>query len=418
MDGNPGKVGDYAFLYGYWNDHAFYQLKVKRLSELDPGFQWSMADVVNGSSLGYETSEQFTARSTNFVQLASVQPGVNEVNFTLGLLDASNPDISALLMKDSKVVATKVQPDYLDIKARAVMDGPRVFLSVSGNNNGWAAPQLNLHAQVFHEGGAYQEQSFILGRVDALADFDYDEYFTLDENVSTAPVKVIMAQLDWGTGQHILQAWPPPPVVPFYAHSFFRSGIGVMVAVVILWVGIPALFRAVRRLFGGPMLLVLLIIAVPACSSGGSGWDREYELSVEPEFPTVSRMDADSIQATAEDFLASPQWAGIVGSQKWDLSDVSVLTRNGIRVGIGGNAVFDDAVGASGNLTFVRCGQEETWSPDPEEDQMIEMGGLHFRMLDRNGRIYHALPMNRDGALPSMEDIRYFAGATPHACEW
>ena len=56
-----------------------------------------------------------------------------------------------------------------------------------------------------------------------------------------------MAELDWGTGQDILQAWPPPARPPFYSHRIFRSGIGAMVAMVILWVGIPTLLWAARE---------------------------------------------------------------------------------------------------------------------------------------------------------------------------
>ena len=92
--GTPGPPGDYAFLHGRWNGKAFYHLKAKRVSDLDGGFEWSMVDMVNGSSHGYETGDRFAARSTNFAQIDSVQPGVNELPFALGLLNASSPNIS------------------------------------------------------------------------------------------------------------------------------------------------------------------------------------------------------------------------------------------------------------------------------------------------------------------------------------
>lgn len=245
--GNPGQLGDYAFLYGRWNDRAFYQLKVKRVSELDSGFHWSMVDLVNGASQGYETGEWFAAKSTNFVQIASVQPGLNEISFSLGLLDAGNQNIQVLVKKESRVVVTPLQPARLDAQAQAAVEGDMVRLAVNGRNLGWSAHNLEVRARVFHEDSERQVHRWQLGRLDDLAEFNFEKAFRLDESVSENPVQVVMAELDWGTGQDILQAWPPPASPPFYSHPIFRSGIGAMITVVILWVGIPALLRAVRK---------------------------------------------------------------------------------------------------------------------------------------------------------------------------
>lgn len=156
--GNPGQFGDYAFLYGRWNDRAFYQLKVMRTSELDSGFHWSMVDLVNGASQGYETGERFTAKSTNFVQIASVRPGLNEISFSLGLLDAGNRDVQALVKKESRVVITPLQPTRLDARARAEVEDGLVRLSLSGRNLGWSAHDLEVRARVFYQDGKQQVQ--------------------------------------------------------------------------------------------------------------------------------------------------------------------------------------------------------------------------------------------------------------------
>ncbi len=248
--GNPGQFGDYAFLYGRWNGRAFYQLKVKRVSELDSGFHWSMVDLVNGASQGYETGDRFTAKSTNFVQIASVRPGLNEISFSLGLLDAGNRDVRVVVKKESRVVVTPLQPTRLDARAWAEVESGLVRLSLSGRNLGWGAHNLDVRARVFHEDGKQQVHSWQRGRLEDLAEFDIEETFRLDGSVSEAPVQAVMAELDWGVGQDILQAWPPPARPAFYSHEIFRSGIGAMVAmvaVVILWVGIPTLLRAARE---------------------------------------------------------------------------------------------------------------------------------------------------------------------------
>ena len=97
--GNPGDVGDFAYLRGRWNDLGFYLLAIERLTTLDEGFHWSLADLVNGYSEGYELGAAFRAASTNFAQIRAVQPGWNEVSISLDLLDASNKDIQVLVQK-------------------------------------------------------------------------------------------------------------------------------------------------------------------------------------------------------------------------------------------------------------------------------------------------------------------------------
>ena len=118
---------------------------------------------------------------------------------------------------------------------------------MDGENRGWAASQLEVRARVFHEDGSQQLHRWERGSVEALASFEFDETFLLDESVTDSPVYSIVAELDWGSGRNILQAWPPVPGTPFHSHGAFRSGIGAMIALVALWVGAPILVRAVRQ---------------------------------------------------------------------------------------------------------------------------------------------------------------------------
>ena len=126
-----------------------------------------------------------------------------------------------LVRKESRVVVTPLQPTRLDASARAEVDGDSVRLSLDGRNLGWGAHNLNVRGRVFHEDGGQQVYSWPLGRLEALAEFDFIEAIPLDEGVSEAPVQAIVVELDWGAGRTMLQAWPIPKEVPFYSHRIF-----------------------------------------------------------------------------------------------------------------------------------------------------------------------------------------------------
>ena len=144
-------------------------------------------------------------------------------------------------------MVTDMQPTYIQAEADAALNGKQVAVSVWGRNLGWATYHLEVQAQVFHEGGTHQTQRWPVGQLEGREEFNFSESFTLDDDISRAPVQQVLAQLHWGTGQQTLQAWPPPLRPPFYNHPVFRSGVGAMVAVVVLWVGVPAVLRALRH---------------------------------------------------------------------------------------------------------------------------------------------------------------------------
>ena len=142
--GNPGRLGDYAFLRGDWNERSFYQFKMKRLGEHDDGFKWSTVDVVNGGSHGYELSEAFRSSSTNIAQFRANRVGLNEVSIALGLGGASNKDVQVSALKESEVVATSWHPTFFEGGASVDFDDELINLRIEGENLGWKAHDLRV----------------------------------------------------------------------------------------------------------------------------------------------------------------------------------------------------------------------------------------------------------------------------------
>ena len=244
--GSPASVGDYAFLNGRWNDKAIYQFKVKRVTDLDNGFQWSMVDAVNGSSLGYELSETLRASSSNIAQTSAVTGGWNEVGLSLGLRDAGNDGIRVVTSKESDIVATTWDPTFIEGRAEAKVQDNIVDLAVDGRNLGWAAPHLSATALVW-SGPHHDRFKWDLGPLDPLGTFELNERLVLSPGREPHRIDV---ELDWGTGRHFYIVWDTSKVSAssrFIGHRAFRSTVGVMVAIIVLWVCVPALVSGVRQ---------------------------------------------------------------------------------------------------------------------------------------------------------------------------
>ena len=65
------------------------------------GFHWSMVDMVNSGSHGYELGETLRVSSTNMAQIEAVAGGWNEVTVSLGMRGAGNKDTTATISKQS-----------------------------------------------------------------------------------------------------------------------------------------------------------------------------------------------------------------------------------------------------------------------------------------------------------------------------
>ena len=242
--GNPGEMGDWFNLIAEWNEGTVYSLVTERPSELDEGFIWSMVDLVNGGSSGYETGPTFTAKSTNIASYRSIRVGWNEITVRLDLMDASNKDIQVLIKKESEILATAWNPASIEAQARAEIRDDTIDVSVRGKNNGWHAPHLTVRTLVFRQDGTRQVYISEKGLVEPLATVSFDEVVP---NEGAFPIALILTELAWGTGNEVIQAWPLEPTPPWYSNLAFRAIYGSMIALVVIWVGTPALFRALRK---------------------------------------------------------------------------------------------------------------------------------------------------------------------------
>ncbi len=244
--GNPGKPGEFAHLYGIWNEGAVYQFQTERLNSTDQGFEWSMVDLVNGASAGYELTPSMSVASSNVAQFRSITPGPNELELFLQLSDASNKDIRVVVSNESSIFATSWQPTFIDGKAEVDIDGETATLRIQGKNLGWGAPHLSTRAIIWTEG---KQETFnhSIAPLPPLGDVLVEEHFT--RNTDHAPERIDV-ELDWGSGRTfflVLDASQPTGRIPLIDNAIFRSTIGVMVATVILWVSLPMLVSQIRR---------------------------------------------------------------------------------------------------------------------------------------------------------------------------
>ncbi len=65
-------------------------------------------------------------------------------------------------------------------------------------------------------------------------------------NGGESPVVSVIMELDWGSGRQMFQAWPEEPEPPWYTWPVFRSSVGAMIALVVVWVGAPMLLQGWR----------------------------------------------------------------------------------------------------------------------------------------------------------------------------
>ena len=138
--------------------------------------------------------------------------------------------------------------------------------------------------------------------------------------------------------------------------------------------------------------------------------NEPYPFSLTPEFPVASSGDEAALRAASVAFLGSPEWNGPgVLISGWEFADVAALTRNGQRVGVYGDVAFPSPVTLAGEMTFIRCGQNETWRR--EGGPPFRMGGLHVRLLDGEDGPWFVLPLNADGEMPSLRDVAEYTGS-------
>ena len=163
---------------------------------------------------------------------------------SLGLTDASNKAINAIVSKKSEIIATTWQPTLFDGRSQVDFENESILLKIKGRNLGWKGHSLSVIVNAWRETGreALVWDSMTL---EPLAPFEFE---AIIPNPGGASVP-LDATLDWEGGRKHIPIWPPAPEDPeWYARAPFLSTAGALLAVIVLWVGIPLLRRLISQL--------------------------------------------------------------------------------------------------------------------------------------------------------------------------
>ena len=236
-------VGEPAYFYGKWNDHAMYQLKVKRDSLAQPGqFLWSMVDGINGGSAGYEVTDKFSGRSTNYATIPSVTGGSNVLEVQLDVSLARGADIKVTVFRSSKIIASRWGPPHVVARGGAEVDNGRLTIDFKDENLGLTTPSLRGRVVVAYATGRPQVTDIqvpkSLGsgearRVEATVPLERPE------------PRAAYLLLDWEVGRSPLRVWPVNDNRWWGVTAPDWSLPGAVVAMVVLWISVPAAARAI-----------------------------------------------------------------------------------------------------------------------------------------------------------------------------
>lgn len=251
--GEPGQLDDRAYLRASWNGQAVYQLKIKQSGTIGVGFEWSMADAVNGSVSGLELTDFFSARSTNFAPLQAVAGGENKILFELDLQDASNQDISVRLKRTSAIRTTSLQPPMLEVDADSEVVGEELLIRTRIKNSGWAPPSLNLSTVVFDQNGNITRRQSLDVQEDRPHAGEIWEGFLKLSLPDSSDESAVHLVVDWSTGSSILPVWPPNDSPGSSVWRFApRPPLLTMVgALTVLWLTVPELSVRLRSVLCG-----------------------------------------------------------------------------------------------------------------------------------------------------------------------
>lgn len=397
--GNPGEHDFEGELFVGWNDRQFYTGRFGRRDDINKGFWWIAIERVHtphDSGGGIELGEKIRLATSQFGLLWSLREGWNDVIVYLNFIPHDDKSVGqALIKKESQVIAVNWQPTDVQGEARTRIDDDGVRLDFRGRNLGRLAADFSIKAQVFREDGSHRAYDWPQGTLLTHSEVEFRETIAHEDD---SPVNSIIMELDWGAGYRLLPAWPPEAGPSWYDRlpSPLRSGVGAMVALVVLWVGLPALWRQVRQARSGtgaetvdiaaPWLspragwwltaaalaaaagIAALLWFTPWSGTGPEPLDFPVDSGMPegPEFPRVTDADDDAVAAVAAAFLQSPEWAGVNASlEGYDADAHSLLTMNGHRVGVVARIEFESAVWVEQPLTVVRCGQTLPWEGEP-----------------------------------------------------
>lgn len=229
-----------AYLYGLWNGQAMYQLKIKRQSEFPIGqFMWSMVDGIWGGSAGTEFSSRFSGRSTNFATVSAIKPGRNRLELQLDLTYARSSDITVKVLRDSKVIATRWGPPLVKANGSMNLRNGQIAVDMHAHNSGLPTVELVAQLLVIYSDGERQ-----LIPVTPEPDGGIRQHWRIRESVdlTRADPSTVHLLLNWGTGQAPYRIWPRD-ADPWWRHPPGWSTPAVLVAIVVLWISLPAAVR-------------------------------------------------------------------------------------------------------------------------------------------------------------------------------
>jgi hypothetical protein len=239
-------AGQAAYLYAKWNGATMYQLE---LEPTDPGFpvgfRWSMVDAIWGGSAGYEFTNTFAGRSTNFATVGGVKPGRNQLTLELDTQSGPLPGVSVRVLKDSKVIATHWGPTSISVKeATASLSGDKLRFKVRATNAGLPASEFSTQALLAYEDRRTETVSVASpARVEAGRAFEIRDQVQLADGSTLKSATLVF---HWKAGRSPYVLWPRETASWWQVTLPPSSVFGALVALASLWIALPAFWRNLR----------------------------------------------------------------------------------------------------------------------------------------------------------------------------
>lgn len=393
ISGTPGLPEDAAYLVGSWNKRAMYFMPLEKMAGFDDGFRWTTHEPLYGWHMGYETTDYFSAASTSFAILDAVRGGMNTIAIHLDMSLASNPDFQVRVRKESQVVAVQWRETQIEWKGRAEIDGELVVVDFQGRNTGQAATDFRITAVIYRDDTSVSFHTHDVGALEQGGELNYSDIISITPG---SPVFAVDLDLEWNGGRDYLRLWPAAPDPSWYERvpRPFRSTVGALVAMVAVWIGLPALVRRLRgrrddaesdvptltlsspRFLGrllkrlrisrwtvgvglagiGAAVAALVWIA-PWSGVNGDDWRPQPTT-----LPLGVSEDKETLKQAATVFLDMSGLAAMEGAPTVaNVNHVKLISRNGKRIGVYAAAALQPEVWVEGTLMLIRCREQLIW---------------------------------------------------------
>lgn len=414
ISGSPGHAGDDAYLTGTWNDRAMYFMPLESTDTFASGFEWVTHESLSGWHMGYEVSDEFPAASTSFAILDAVKGGTNTVSIRLDA-EEDIQNLQVKIKKESQLVAVRWKKTDIVGSGYADIDGDTVTVQFQAENVGETADDLRITVIVYRDDTSVKYQTSHIGVLAKGDSLNFSDTILL---VPGAPVFSVDVDVEWNGGREYLRLWPESPLPPWYERvpRAFRSTAGALVAIVVLWLGIPALTRRIRNTDGqdyddsssttahGPGWLHRLgerfrlrrtsavgLFALGLCISGMAAallWFTPWqgtEDSWQPLYTTLPLSSPDEDRETLNRVMAAfLNTNGLVQEEgPPEVGHIKVISQKGKRIGVYAEARLKQEVWIDGPLALMRCGEPHTW-----EGEGFWLEGARVWIMDKDEAAY------------------------------